>query len=119
MHCRLDIDIQLVTSHVGGFDNVRVKASLFQLDEAHPHGCLEVLPAVEVEVKDKDHWISLDANTKRSHAEAGTGGLALVRASQYCLIIMEAKHADHKVCAHMLAADRKRMKYQSCYALAD
>ncbi|CAL5226900.1 g9773 [Coccomyxa viridis] len=75
---KLDIDIQLVTSHVGGFDDVRVRASLFQLDEAHPHGCLEVLPAVEVEVKDKDHWISLDANTKRSHAEAGTGGLALI-----------------------------------------
>ena len=79
MHCRLDIDVQLVTSHVGGFDDVRVRASLFQLDEAHPNGCSEVLPAVEVEVKDKNHWISLDTSTKRSHAEAGTGGLALVR----------------------------------------
>ena len=38
-------------------------------------------------MKDKDHWISLDANTKRSHAEAGTGGLALVRAlSMRCWI---------------------------------
>ena len=78
MHCRLDIDVQLVTSHVGGFDNVRVRASLFQLDEAHPNGSLEVLPAVEVEVTDRNHWISLDTSTKRSHAEAGTGGLALV-----------------------------------------
>ena len=74
--------MQLVTSHVGGFDDVRVRAALFQLDEAHPSGCLEAFPAVEVEVKDKDHWISLDANTKRSHAEAGTGGLALVHATQ-------------------------------------
>lgn len=82
-HCRLDIDVQLVTSHKGGFDDVRVRASLFQLDEAHPNGCLEVLTAVEVEVKDKDHWISLDANTKCSHAEAGTGGLALVRTSRH------------------------------------
>ena len=86
MRCRLDIDVQLVTAHAGGFDDVRVRAALFQLDEAHPNGCLEVLPAVEVEVKDKDHWISLDTNTKRSHAEAGTGGLALVHASQHALI---------------------------------
>ncbi len=85
-HCRLDIDVQLVTSHVGGFDDVRVRAALFLLDEAHANGCVEVLPAVEVEVKDKDHWISLDANTKRSHAEAGTGGLALVRAPQHALL---------------------------------
>ena len=79
--CRLDIDVQLVTKEKGGFDDVRVRAALFQIDEGHPNGYLEVFPAVEVEVKDKDHWISLDANTKRSHAGAGTGGLALVRRS--------------------------------------
>ena len=79
--CRLDIDVQLVTKEKGGFDDVRVRAALFQIDEGHPNGFLEVFPAVEVEVKDKDHWISLDANTKRSHAGAGTGGLALVRRS--------------------------------------
>ena len=78
--CRLDIDVQLVTRQLGGFDNVRVRAALFRLDEGHPNGCSEVLPAVEVEVKDKNHWISLDANTKRSHKVAGVGGLALVRA---------------------------------------
>jgi hypothetical protein len=79
--CRLDIDVQLVTKEKDGFDDVRVRAALFQIDEGHPNGYLEVFPAMEVEVKDKDHWISLDANTKRSHAEAGTGGLALVRRS--------------------------------------
>ena len=77
--CRLDIDVQLVTEHKGGFDDVRVRAALFQIDEAHANGYSEVMPAVDVEVKDKDHWISLDANTKRTHAECGTGGLALVR----------------------------------------
>ena len=76
--CRLDIDVQLVTAHKSSFDDVRVSAALFQVDKAHPNGCSEAMPAVEVEVKDKDHWISLDANTKRSHGEAGTGGLALV-----------------------------------------
>ena len=82
---------------------MRVRASLFQLDEAHANGCLEVLPAVEVEVKDKDHWISLDANTKRSHGEAGTGGLALVCASQLVLLdtsldfIKENEHATSHV----------------------
>ncbi len=108
MHCRLDIDVQLVTSHVGGFDDVRVRASLFQLDEAHPNGCSEVLPAVEVEVKDKDHWISLDASTKRSHAEAGTGGLALVRltacsshSTQTSNTHQTPMHAICIMCAHM------------------
>ena len=79
LSCRLDIDVQLVTEHKGGFDDVRVRAALFQIDEAHQNGYSEVIPAVDVEVKDKDHWISLDANTKHTHAECGTGGLALVR----------------------------------------
>ena len=75
--------MQLVTEHRGGFDDVRVRAALFQIDEAHANGYSEVMPAVDVEVKDKDHWISLDANTKRTHAECGTGGLALVRRQQH------------------------------------
>ena len=86
--CRLDIDVQLVTEHKGEFDDVRVRAALFQIDEAHPNGYSEVMPAVDVEVKDKDHWISLDANTKRTHAECGTGGLALVRRQQHCFIVL-------------------------------
>ena len=80
--------MQLVTEHKGGFDDVRVRAALFQMDEAHPNGYSEVMPAVDVEVKDKDHWISLDANTKRTQAECGTGGLALVRAQQHCFIAL-------------------------------
>ena len=86
--CRLDIDVQLVTEQEGGFDGVRVRAALFQIDEAHPSGYSEVMPAVDVEVRDKDHWISLDASTKRSHAECGTGGLALVRDHASSLIVL-------------------------------
>ena len=94
--CRLDIDVQLVTKQLGGFDDVRVRAALFRLDEGHPNGCSEVLSAVEVEVKDKDHWISLDANTKRSHKEAGIGGLALVQARRK--YIVELRNVHTKAC---------------------
>ena len=76
---RLEAEVQLVTPKLGGFANVRVRATLYELDDNKPNGFFEAVPAVEVEVTDQDHWISLDNTIKGTHAEAGVGGLAIVR----------------------------------------
>lgn len=75
---RLEVEIQLVTAKQGGFAEVGVKAGLYQLDESQPNGISKVVHDADVEIRDPDHWISLDATTKRSHADAGVGGLAVV-----------------------------------------
>ncbi|CAL8464023.1 g3558 [Coccomyxa elongata] len=75
---RLEAEVQLVTPKLSSFANVRVRATLYELDDTKPSGFFEAVPAVEVEIADQDHWISLDNTIKRSHAEAGVGGLAIV-----------------------------------------
>ena len=72
-------EVQLVTPELGGFEGVRVRAALWQVDGAHAQGFTEAYPAVEVAVTDPDHWVSLDTTNKASHKEAGVGGLAIVR----------------------------------------
>ena len=71
-----------MTAELGGFEGVRVRAALWRADEAHAQGFTEAFPAVEVPVKDPDHWVSVDTSNKASHKEAGVGGLALVSCKQ-------------------------------------
>jgi hypothetical protein len=75
---RLEVDVQLVSYSQSKFADVGVKAALYQLYDTQPNGFCEIFTDVDVNIKDPDHWISLDATTKASHAEAGVGALAMV-----------------------------------------
>lgn len=79
--CRLEAEVQLVTPKLGGFADVRLRAALYEVNDAQPNGFAEAIPPVEVEITDQDHWISVDNTIKGTHAEAGVGGLAIVRIS--------------------------------------
>ncbi|EIE18998.1 hypothetical protein COCSUDRAFT_20201 [Coccomyxa subellipsoidea C-169] len=53
----------------------------FVVNEDQPSGFAEAVPAVEIEITDQDHWISVDNTIRATHAEAGVGGLAIVGTS--------------------------------------
>lgn len=79
----------MVTPKSGGYTDVRVRAALYEVNEEYPNGFSEAIPTVEVEVADQDHWISVDNTIKATHAEAGVGGLAIVRATRLTALLQD------------------------------
>ncbi len=79
--CRLQAEVQLVTPKLGNYADVRLRAALYEVNEDQPSGFAEAVPAVEIEITDQDHWISVDNTIRATHAEAGVGGLAIVGTS--------------------------------------